>query len=277
MDFIIRNFNRLVEKNVLNQGISLPQIKNIYANNPFAKNKKSDTPNKNSKPRVNKKEKHVKSKKNQETFQKTENNELEKHNDSKKLYEKINLNFFTKENLQTNRKPYYLNQIIAKKMKGSLEKIKQRKEAEMLKLTEYNPFPFEQTKDIISPHNTQRISQKILKNSSKNNKSEKGFPKNHKNINNNNNETHINESHLIDLNQEIKFPEIEQSKIFSIKPSDSFITERANSFVDKRFTTRNLSYNQWMMNKLKPEKHIEIRENRIISLKEIHQKYILNN
>lgn len=41
MDFVIRNFNRLVEKNLLNQGVVLPKIKNAYVNNPFMKKSKT--------------------------------------------------------------------------------------------------------------------------------------------------------------------------------------------------------------------------------------------
>ena len=74
----------------------------------------------------------------------------------------------------------------------------------------------------------------------------------------------------------MKLPTIEKSKIFSSKEKslDSCLTDRINGPLDKRFVTRNLSFNQVMMSKKRDEIK-QFQESRIISLREIHKKYVL--
>lgn len=259
MDFVIRNFNRLVEKNLLNQGVVLPKIKNAYVNNPFMKKSKT-AENENIK---NKKKKFKTPSKIVEKNLKTEEKNEQKEKTDANIYEKHDLNLTIKENAIL-KKPMSLNHPVLKNMKDALEKIKKRKEKENVQKISLKPFPFEFEKNIV---NSPLVKRKPTKTPKKNNSqiNEKSFV---------NEKIKQNESHFIDLNENTKFPEIEKSKISIHKPNDSssFITDRRT---DRKFNMKNVSYNQWMMNKFRQEK-MEIENNRIISLKEIHQKYILN-
>lgn len=259
MDFVIRNFNRLVEKNLLNEGVVLPKIKNAYVNNPFMKKSKT-AENENIK---NKKKKFKTSSKIIEKILKTEEKKEKNEKTDANIYEKHDLNLTIKENAIL-KKPMSLNHPVLKNMKDALEKIKKRKEKENVQKISLKPFPFEFEKNIV---NSPLVKRKPTKTPKKNNSqiNEKSFV---------NEKIKQNESHFIDLNENTKFPEIEKSKISIHKPNDSysFITDRRT---DRKFNMKNVSYNQWMMNKFRQEK-MEIENNRIISLKEIHQKYILN-
>ena len=266
LEFVVRNFNNLIEKNALNKGLILPEIKHIYANNPFGDGKASSIPEK-------------KPKKVKQIMQSPKSVSPEVSNTLKKnqsiVYENKNLNL-SKAITSNKLKTPYFNQTVMK-MKSSLEKIKRRKIQD-------------HEKNIVNPYSlNQESNQEIFKfkfeNLQKNTNSlkilTKEIPKKTKKEHHNNkfNEKmnkSSNESHLIDLNYEIKLPEIEKSKILTSKEQtfDSFATDRVNNLSDKRFITRNLSFNQVMMNKIKNETR-KFRESRIISLKEIHQKYVL--
>ena len=257
LDFIIRNFNTLVEKNALNQGLRLPEIKNVYANNPFAFEKTSK--------KTKRKDKENKQSRKTEPKSFKEQSPLRKNIST--VYENTNLTL-TKE-IKVKQKNPHSNQNI-RKMKDSFEKVKLRKkefelnEALFPQLISLNPefknqmIPFPQT---YVPKSLKFLKKNINK-------------KEIKNITETDN---ANESHFIDLNNETKFPAIEKSRITTFKENtlDSFATERAiSSILDKKFVTRNVSFNQLMINKIKSE-NPQFRNNRIISLKEIHQKYVL--
>ena len=261
LDFVIRNFNNLIEKNAFNQGLKFPEIRHVYANNPFENSIKKLPRSTNAATKSRK--------------QKTKNlKNIEKSTPSKKIstiYE--NTILALPYEIQSKPKYPHSNQTI-RKMKESYEKIRIRKrdfETSRTLIPQMKSLSPKGASQMISfpMENIPKSTYRFLKKNTQKKKETRKISEN--------NDNNPNESHFIDINNETKLPAIEKSRIMSNKEKnmDSMISERANSIPDKRFVTRNVSFNQFMINKIKNENPQVIRDSRIISLKEIHQKYVL--
>lgn len=259
LEFVIKNFNNLILRNLLNEGVRLSDFKNIYVNNPFGpKDEKNKTKRKLSKSRKDKKIATL-----------PDSKHLMKRNISN-ISENTNLHLTN--DIKLKAKSEYLNQTL-RKMKESLERINQRKQ-EAKVTTSIDLKPITSNHNHLIPFFSENPTTKSFKYIKKQKKN-----KEKKTIDLTKLTQKVNESHYKDLNIETKFPIIEKSRILmnsaNEKLFDPDLTERTSGLGthDKKFITRNLSYNQFMMNKKKEESKM-IFENKIISLKEIHKKYV---